>query len=316
MNESECLSKMISPGMIRPGIVRGYYGGIMQVWLTRSCDLACFGCTQGSNLRGNPGMMTPFQFERVMQSVQDYFGVVALFGGNPARNIYFEEICEIMRRYIPHERRGIWCNNPLGKGKTMRETFNAGVSNLNVHLKQEAYDEFLRDWPECRPALCGLDKDSRHSPVFVSMKDIGIPEEERWELISKCSINQNWSAMVCVVRGELRGYFCEVAGSQAMLHQDDKEWLDHGLPLDKGWWRQSMQAFAPQVRQACHHCGVPLKGHGELAQSKTGVEQTSEIHKNIYKPRVKDREVQVVQIRDQLGNPLDNPTKYLQNSTL
>jgi hypothetical protein len=73
------------------------------------------------------------------------------------------------------EQRGLWCNHPKGNAKVMRETFNPRVSNLNVQLDREAYDEFKRDWPECMPV--GLDKDSRHSPVYASMHDLMITED-------------------------------------------------------------------------------------------------------------------------------------------
>lgn len=276
MDAATALSKMVPPGQTRPSV---YQGGVLQIWITRTCDKACNHCTQGSNLRAVKEVqqrITPEQFEKACLSLSDYFGVVGMFGGNPAIHPEFETLCYIFRKHIPFERRGLWCNNPLGKGKIMAETFNPAVSNLNVHLDQKAYDEFKRDWPSSMPF--GLTQDSRHAPVYVSMKDLNIPEEERWEKISNCDINQKWSAMIGIFRGELRGYFCEIAGAMAMLHQHNPEYLDTGVPIESGWWKLPMSDFSDQVHQCCHNCGVPLRGFGTLAQEKDQTEIFSIAH--------------------------------------
>jgi hypothetical protein len=114
MNEQQCLDKMIAPGTRRRG---KYREGIIQIIITRACDKSCFACTQGSNLAGKPDMMTPDQFEIALQSLEGYFGVVACFGGNPALNPHFETMCLLLQKYFPKEQRGLWCNNPMGKGK-------------------------------------------------------------------------------------------------------------------------------------------------------------------------------------------------------
>ena len=291
MNEQQAIEKMVAPGEKRPGKWRE---GVIQIWLTRACDKACFGCTQGSNLGGNPGMMTLENFELAVKSLKDYFGVVGIFGGNPALHPQFPQMCEILREHIPFEQRGLWCNHPKGNGKVMRETFNSRVSNLNVHLDREAYDEFKRDWPECMPV--GLDKDSRHSPVYASMRDFGIPEDQRWELISQCDINQHWSSMIGQFRGEARAWFCEIAGAQAMLKQHNQDYPDTGVDISliPDWWKLPMSFYADQVRHHCHDCGVPLKGHGELSQSNTGTEQTTEFWRDVYKPKIKERPLELV----------------------
>lgn len=350
---------MKSPRDRRPGIWRQ---GVLQIHVTRACDLACFNCTQGSNLAGKPVMITPEQFETACQSLNGYFGVVGVFGGNPAMHPKFSELCEIMRRHIPFEQRGLWCNHPKGKAAVMRETFNPRYSNLNVHLVREAYDEFAAGWPECKPYLKGLDPswpeaagkpnhivgDARHSPPFVAMQDVlttACPdcngsgkfhivhnasdihcstckgsgavydEAQAWKLIGACDVNQNWSSMIGVFRGELRGWFCELAGAQAMLHQNDTAWPDLGLPIVPGWWNQPMSAFEAQARWHCHRCGIPLRGYGELAVGGTK-EQCSETHADIYTPKKSGRPVELVTLQTQLGKRLERATDYVQNGSL
>lgn len=263
MTETEALSLMVPPGQARHG---KWMMGVMQIHLTRACDLACSNCTQGSQFKGKPDFITLENFEKACQSLHGYFGLIGIFGGNPALHPQFQEITDILRKHFPKSKCGIWCNNPHGKAAIMRDVFNPAMSNLNCHLNIEAYEEFKRDWPESRPF--GLDKDSRHSPVHGSLTKMVPDEEERWRLISQCDVNQHWSAMICQFRGELRAFFCEIAGSQAILNQHNPLYPDTGMLVEPGWWQRPMQDFAEQVRFHCHRCLVPLRGHGALAQQE------------------------------------------------
>jgi hypothetical protein len=173
----------------------------------------------------------------------------------------------------------------------MRDTFNPAYSNLNVHLKQEAYDEFKRDWPESRPF--GLHEDSLHSPVFVAMKDVVSSESERWRLIESCDINRNWSAMIGVFRGQLRAWFCEIAGAQSILHQSNPDYPDTGVPVTPGWWRRPMSDFTGQVLKHCHECGIPLRGKARKSQG-LDADVCSPIHQSVCQPKSSNAKVEVV----------------------
>ncbi len=308
MDKSQALDQMIAPGQKRRGKP---LGGVIQIWVTRACDKACFGCTQGGNLRGFTGIISLSHFEGACVSLKDYFGVVGVFGGNPTTHPQFRDLCEILARHIPFRRRGLWSSHPMGHGKVCQRTFNPAVSNLNVHLDEKAYREFKRDWPNARPF--GLKQDSRHSPPYVAMQDLVLDAEKRWELIANCDINQHWSAMICVVREKLRGFFCEIAGAQAMLHQSELGYPDFGVPIESGWWNRPIGDFVNQVQFHCHACGVPLRGRGELACATDGVEQTTETHRAIYKPKLLGREVQVVTSVEDLGH-VNKATDYLGNA--
>jgi hypothetical protein len=327
---------MIPPGKMRPG--KAYRQGVIQILLTRQCDLACYNCTQGSQYGGEPATMTPEQFEVALQSLdfqrgdgktrlgdwQDannglpgrYFGVVGVFGGNPTVSKHFEACCEIMREYVPFEQRGLWSNNSLGKGKVCAATFNAAVSNINVHMSQKAWDEWKRDWPESQ--TFGLDRDSRHSPGDVAMVDLeDVTESERWDAISRCKINQEWSAMIAVFRGRVTGFFCERAGNLAVRHQAEETWPESGILAVPGWWREGILAHRHDVAYICHRCSIPLSGRGELALSTDPASrnQASRTHESICKPKRKDQAVEFVTLRTQLGVPLGRMTDYIGNST-
>ena len=271
MNREQALARMVAPVQKRK---TAWLKGIIQIHVTRACDLACSNCTQGSQFGGKASFITEENFEAAVISLKDYFGVVGIFGGNAALAPNFEALCLILEKHIPKNRRGLWCNNPRGHGKLMRRVFNPKVSNLNVHLVKDAYEEFKRDWPESEPF--GLNHDSRHSPVYGSLEKLVPDESRRWDLIGNCAINQNWSAMICQFRGELRGYFCEIAGGQAMLNQENSEYPDTGLKIESGWWKKAMPEYGAQVDFHCHRCLVPLNGHGALAQADKKTQVTEE----------------------------------------
>lgn len=265
MNRTAAISQMLPPGRRRPG---KYMEGVIQIWVTRMCDQACTHCTQACNysVKGlGQRFITPKQFEAAVVSLKDYWGVVGMFGGNPAIHPLFNELCHIIERHIPKNRRGIWCNNPLTVEKAilMRRVFNPSHSNINVHMNQRAWSLFKQGWPECQ--IVGLDRDSLHSPVFTSIKDLVPLEEDRWNYISNCDINKHWSPMIGVFRGELRAWFCEIAGSISMLRQDDLDFPDIGLEVSHGWWKKPIQNWTDQIDVCCHRCGVPLRGRGRSA---------------------------------------------------
>jgi hypothetical protein len=300
------ITKMKAPGDTRPT----WMNGVIQIHITRACDLSCVGCTQGSNLAGKPTIMTLDNFEKAVKSLKDYYGVVGIFGGNPTMHPQFEEICGILERNIRFEHRGLWSNNLRGTGKICRRTFNPAVSNLNVHTNTDAYNEMKRDWPECKPI--GM-QDSRHSPPYVALRDIeDIDDTERWRLINSCDVNQLWSAMLCQFRGELRAFFCELAGAQSMLHESEPDYPDTGLKIIDGWWKRPIEDFTDQIVKHCFDCGIPLKGKGDLAVNGTK-EYVSKTHLNIYRMKRGNREIVLVNKLSQLDGRVNRATDYIAN---
>lgn len=312
---------MVAPSQKRPV----WMGGIVQIMVTRACDLSCHHCTQGSNLGGKPVVMTPEEFETAVKSLgfgvpgqKPFFGILGVFGGNPALSPHFEAYCEILRGLVPLKQRGLWCNHPRGKGKVMRVTFWPAHSNLNCHLNPEAHAEFSRDWPESIPYLKGMDQDSVHGAPFVAIKDVEPDEAKRWEMIGKCDVNQFWSSLLGVVPGRgLKAYFCELAYAQAALHataEDAADWPDTGLEATPGWWQKPMADFEAQVRLHCHSCGIPLRRPGQLAIGGEK-EEFSQTHAAIAKPKAKGRPVEIVSIGGMIERPDRPSTEYLAGVT-
>mgnify|MGYP001402981782 CR=1 FL=1 len=254
------LCRMVLPSQKRPGKWRE---GILQVRVTGKCERACPHCSEIANTVFYGSDLTVEEAEKAFWSLRDYWGVVGVFGGNPTLHPNFDKICESMRKWIPYEQRGIWTSG-LGRwGKVCRETFNPGVSVLNPHGSLQQFLKFKTEWPRSRPFSY---KDlSCHCAPFVAMSDLIDDEETRWGLIETCEINQHWSAMICKVRGELVGWFCEVAGSMSILHEEDENWPSLGMPIEDKWWKRGWwdgpkgRRFADQAVWCCHRCGIPLK---------------------------------------------------------
>jgi len=244
--------------------------------------------------------MTPDQFDRAVASLEGYFGVIGLFGGNPCMSPHFEDYCRILRERVPFAQRGLWSHNLRGKGAVARATFDPRHSNLNVHLDPEAAEEMRRDWPECAGYIKGTLEDSMHGTPWVSPTDLGVPEADRWAKIADCDISKYWSSLIGVVRGEIRAFFCEVAYAMAALHEGNPDWAgtgrpmpDVGMEVTPGWWKRPMADFARQVETCCHHCAIPYRRPGQLAIGGEA-EEYSPTHAAIARPKVRDRPVSLV----------------------
>ena len=244
----------------------------MQILITRACDVFnCSECTQLLPFRGKHGKgkdrdpvhMSVDVFERAVDSMAGWRGIIALFGGNPAVHPEFPAICEVVRAKIPPRQRGLWTNNLNGHGPIVKETFwpNARL-NLNVHHSSEAA-AYMREWLPGKQVWG--EGPVEHSSMLRDWRDMGMTESEWIAAREQCDINQKWSGAIMERDGAPYGYFCEVAGSI-----DGMRGENNGVAAMPGWWRQGMDSFGHQVRNCCDlGCGVPLRAKGSLDTDDT-----------------------------------------------
>lgn len=305
------LDRMKAPGDVRPGIWRG---GVLQVKITNACSLDCRNCSVGvgqAKKLKKVFFMPPAQFREALRSLKGYFGVIGMFGGCPTLHPNFEEMCSVFREEIPNkEQRGLWANDLFGTGAVCRETFHGPHSNLNVHQDRRAWDEIRATWPEAMPIPAGLHEKSMHGPIFGSMTDVGIPEAEMWERVSKCYVNQTWSAEITVVNGKLAAYFCEIAATMAEL-TGDWSW---GMRVFPGWWKQPMTYFSHQVNHYCRKCLVPLNGH-KIDAAGDGAEVFTEAWEPVML-QVRGRSVRKALSIEDVGMNESPATKYLSTGVM
>lgn len=251
--------------------------GIICVDVTNKCDLACSNCTRLLANQDEFWEMSPENFRTALQSLCNYTGIIAMIGGNPCLHSRFEELCKIFVEEVPNRhQRGIWTNNVFGYSTTIETTF--GAFNLNPHNNPRAVEPLRALYEKMVVQQnCGggyYSGNSEHAPILTAVKDVYADVAQMWDAISKCDINQEWSASIVQNKGQLRVYFCEVAASFDLARNED-----NGYPIFMDWWKHSIQLFAHQVRKFCPGCGVParLKGSWDYEGLDTYTQSNEDI---------------------------------------
>jgi len=233
---------------------------IIVIDITNKCDLGCSNCTRLLENQDKLWEMTPDNFRLAVQSLKNFPGTVGIIGGNPAMHRNFVEICNIFAEEFPDKsRRGLWTNNIFKHEDIATRTF--GGFNLNAHNSQRG-KQSLRGLKSLKIGNY-YDGNSVHAPLLTAVKDL-FPEDEMWGRISKCDINQEWSASIVQNNGVLRGYFCEVAASFDLARG-----TDHGKPIVSDWWKGNIDFFKDQITHFCPGCGVPAKLKGTMDELET-----------------------------------------------
>lgn len=228
---------------------------IICIDVTNKCDLACSNCTRLLENQDAFWEITPDNFRTALRSMKEYFGIIAMIGGNPCMHKRFEELCQIFVEEVPNKlQRGLWTNNYFKHRQLCLDTF--GTFNLNTHGAERAeivMQDFAQQAARGGAVVWNYSGHSDHAPLLTAVQDL-YAENEMWEKIGNCDINREWSASIVQNNGELRAYFCEVAASFDLARNED-----HGIPLEEGWWQKPITDFADQIKRFCPGCGVPAK---------------------------------------------------------
>jgi len=256
--------------MKKPNDVRGDLYGVFQILITTKCDGGnCSNCTQYIPYRKNEDI-TLENFKKALSSIASYNGIIGIFGGNPCLHPEFDKITEYLTQVIPDKRRrGLWTNNINGHGELIQKSY--GYFNFNVHGNHKHAEEMRRRVPSAK--IWGLNKQSEHGAVAVDISDFIEDYDERQEIIEQCDINRRWSPAIMQINGELKGYFCEVAGAMDAVFNKNV-----GLEITKDWWKKDISYYQKQINECCHHCGVPLKLSGSIDKEQTDTLSRSTIH--------------------------------------
>jgi hypothetical protein len=203
----------------------------VQIEITNACHNSCSNCTRLCGHYMKPYFMSMHKVKEAIDSMDGYPKMTGIMGGEPLLHPQFEEICEYLHSKLPPEKCGLWTTLPQGK-----EHYRDVIVKTFGHI-------FINDHTR---------DDIVHAPVLVSSDEIPLADWQKDYLISKCWVQESWSASI----NEKGAFFCEVAAALATLL--DVEGL--GWEVSQGWWARSPQHFVQQM-SLCHLCGcaMPLK---------------------------------------------------------
>jgi len=248
----KAISKMRSPSEM----------GIICVDITNRCNLGCSNCTRLLENQDGYWDMSLENFTKAVRSLSSYPGMIAIIGGNPCMHKQFSEICKILVEEIPDKsKRGLWSNNVFKHTDLVVETF--GGFNLNPHGDKKGEMSLKEVHRRTYGKATLYTGHSMHAPLLTAIKDL-YGEDEMWERISNCDINQNWSATLIENQGNLRAYFCEVAASFDLVRKQD-----HGLEVTENWWKKPISDFTPQIKKFCPGCGAAARLQGTRDADET-----------------------------------------------
>lgn len=203
----------------------------IQIDITNACVNRCSNCTRLIGHHKKPFFMDMATFEKAVDSLIDFPGVVGMIGGEPLLHPDFEKMARYLeKKIVDKSRRGLWSTVPEGNkyGDLINEVF--GVQYFNDH----SVDNIM------------------HQPILVASQEIISDREKMWALIENCWVQTLWSASI-TPKG---AYFCEVAAAFDMLFDGNRGW-----PIEPGWWKRTPEYFGEQKEYWCPKCGcaIPLK---------------------------------------------------------
>lgn len=230
---------------------------IICIDITNRCNLGCSNCTRLLENQEGYWDMSLENFRLACKSLRDFPGMIAIIGGNPCMHRQFTEICKILVEEIPDKnKRGLWSNNVFKHTDLVVDTF--GGFNLNPHGDKKGEMSLSEVYRRTNGKGNLYSGNSVHAPLLTAIKDL-YGEVEMWDKISRCDINQKWSATVIENNGKLRAYFCEVAASFDLARK-----TDYGFEVVPNWWNKPIQHFSSQIKAFCPGCGAAARLKGTL----------------------------------------------------
>jgi hypothetical protein len=259
--------------------------GRIQIEITNFCPTAnCSNCSRFCPLIKRPFFMDIETFQRAVDSMAGYDGMLGIMGGEPTLHPGFAEFVryyrdhwegfvpqtkgrEPIRRFADYhtsnlastdgQRCGLWTSLGIGYARhyeLIQDTF--GYQCVNTHHNA-----------------------AKHQALLVTRRELGIPEPIWRRLRDACWIQRLWSSSITP-----KGcYPCEIMAALDMLYDqipdDERARLgipkSGGWPIEPGWWRREPSDFGAML-DWCELCGAALGTPARLATE--GVQDISPWH--------------------------------------
>lgn len=238
----------------------------IQIDITNACNKRCSNCTRFCGNHKHPFFMDFETFQRAVDSLDGYDGVVGIMGGEPTLHPEFERFLQYIRQKFgdcEKQNRMVYPQRDFIREIHRRE-FDSHVLRTSAQGNQyfkmcgpglwsntgESYRrhyELIQDTFQVQ-FLNDHIGSSYHQPGLFARKDLGIPDHEWIKLRDKCWIQNEWSATI-TPKG---AFFCEIAGALDMLFDGPGGWK-----IESDWWRRTPEEFGDQLHW-CELCGFAL----------------------------------------------------------
>jgi len=257
--------------------------------------------------------------------------VVGCFGAEPLLHPKFPEIVDIFVSKLPNLwNRGLWTSldwkryqHPVyGAARPHVERLIGGRPSGAVYEREKrrhGRNGYLNWNMHTETQTC------QHSSVLIGIQEVVADEKRRYEMISQCPYQRDWSPLVGPdADGEVKFFFCEIAQTHSRLFG-----LNVGIPLSSDCWKGELTfaedesgvmrpqgKFAHQVVAACNRCSgaLPLPGRRDL-DFQDDISQGN-LDKLQHSPQVQRGEHAVFDVQAYKDDAADNdarPTRYIKS---
>ncbi len=231
---------------------------VIQIEITNACLHSCSNCTRFCGHHRKPFFMDWLSFERAVDSLQGYDGIIGLMGGEPLLHPEFERMTIYLSKQHGMDRSMPPIYKPVDdfiSTVISRQSANMVLNRCkgpglwtSMPARYYKHYELIQDNflfqnlnDHCNP--------SYHQPMLIARQDLGVPDEQWIKLRDDCWIQNCWSASI-TPRG---AFFCEMAAALDTLFDGPGGW-----PIEPGWWKRTPDDFTDQLHW-CELCGAALE---------------------------------------------------------
>lgn len=235
--------------------------GRIQIEITNACPHACSNCTRFTRLVSKPFWMDLPTFQKAVDSMAGYQGMLGIMGGEPTLHPDFARLVEYYREH--------WHPGPASTAgrKPIADfaAYHAAELQPRVHTAKRGlwsslgpgYAKHFELIQESFPYQCinTHTNQARHQAILVGRRELGISDDDWRRLRDRCWVQRLWSSSITP-----KGCFpCEIMASLDMLYDGPGGW-----PIEPGWWQRTPAEFGDML-QWCELCGLALETPARLA---------------------------------------------------
>jgi len=257
---------------------------IIEIDITNACIHNCSNCTRMCGHHKNTYFMDWETYKRAVDSLEGFQGGVGIMGGEPTLHPEFERFVQYINSKYEEPKKENYFIQPTAhfmRDRKLEErnlTYSYREKNgigqrikgpvlfSSVASNYYKYYELIQDVFRYQGVNDHMIP-CYHQPVLISRKDMGISDEEWFQLRDACWIQNKWSASITP-----KGcFFCEIAGALDMLFDGPGGW-----PIEKDWWKRKPEDFKDQLHW-CELCGIALN-----TKSRNANEGIDDISPSLY----------------------------------